>query len=47
MAWYGILVAETIDRALESAEQDQTAHMCMLILIFPLRKTSPWSQMTR
>ena len=37
-------LAETLDRALESVEQDQTARMCRLILIFTLRKFSSWSQ---
>ena len=30
------------DRAEESVEQDQTAHMCRLILIYTLCKFSPW-----
>ena len=44
MALDGILLAETIDRVSESVEQDQTAHMCRLILIHTLRKFSPWSR---
>ena len=30
------------DRAAESAEQDQTARMCMLILLYTVRKINPW-----
>ena len=44
MALDGVSLAETIDRASESVEQDQIARMCMLILIYTLRKLSPWSQ---
>ena len=40
----GVSLAETIDRASESVEQDQTARMCSLILIYTLRKFSPWSR---
>ena len=41
MALDGILPAETVDRA---SGQDQTAHICNLILIYIPRKISPWSQ---
>ena len=44
MALDGVLLAETIGRAPESVEQDQTARMCRLILIYALRKFSTWSQ---
>ena len=44
MALDGISLAETIDRASESVEQDQTARMCRLILIYNLRKSIPWSR---
>ena len=37
MALDGILLAETVKRALESVEQDQTALLCRLILIYTLR----------
>ena len=38
MILVGIFFAETNDRALESAGQDQTAHMCRLILLYTLHK---------
>ena len=44
MALDGVSLAETIDRASESVEQDQTARMCGLILVYTLRKYSPWLQ---
>ena len=44
MALDGISLEDAIDRASESVEQDQTARMCRLILIYTLRKISPWSR---
>ena len=33
MALAAVLLTEIIDRPVESAQQDQTAHMCRLILL--------------
>ena len=41
MALDGVSLAETLDRALESMEQDQIACMCRLTLIYTLCKFSP------
>ena len=38
MALEWILLAEINDRAVESAEQDQTAHMCRLTLLCTVQK---------
>ena len=38
----GILCTEIKDRPVESAEQDQTARMCSLILLYTLRKMNKW-----
>ena len=35
---------ETGDRLAESAEQDQTAHTCSLILLYTLREISLWQR---
>ena len=35
---------EMIDGAAESAQQDQTARMCSLILLYPLCKINSWSK---
>ena len=43
MALDGVSLANTIDRVSESVEQDQPARMCRLILIYTLRRYSPWS----
>ena len=40
---YGSILTEIDDRAAESAEQDQTARMCSLILLDTLRKIYPRS----
>ena len=38
----GVSSAETNERTAESAEQDQTAHMCTLILLYALRRINLW-----
>ena len=44
MAKDGVPSTETNDRIAESADQDQTAHTCSLILLWTLRKINIWSQ---
>ena len=48
-AFYRVFVMETNDRSrtLDSAEQDQAAHMYRLILICTLHKMNLWSGMAR
>ena len=46
MALCGILLRESNDRIAESAEQDQTARLCSLILLNTLRKINSWSRTT-
>ena len=43
----GLSFTESIDRISESAEQDQTARMCRLILLYSLRKMNIWSRTVR
>ena len=40
----GISLTYTNDRAAGSVEQDQTARMCSLILLYTLRKINLWSR---
>ena len=40
-------MAETDDKAAESAGQGQTARICMLILPYTLRKINHWLQKAR
>ena len=40
-------MTESKDRMVESGEQDQTARMCRLILLYTLRKVSSWSRKSR
>ena len=40
----GLSLTKTNDRTAESPEQDQTARMCSLILLYTLRKINLWSQ---
>ena len=42
MALDWILLKENNDRTAKSVEQDQTAHMCSLILLYTLHKMLPW-----
>ena len=44
MALDMVSLRESFYRAAESAEQDLTARMWRLILLYTLRKTDPWSQ---
>ena len=43
----GFYFTEIENGIVECAEQDQTAHMCRLILLSTLHKIDPWWQMTR
>ena len=43
MALNGVVLTKTHHRVAESAEQDQTAHMCRLILLHTFRKLQPCS----
>ena len=47
MALDGVSLTEIKDKAAESEaeseEQDQTAHMCSLILLYNLRQINAWS----
>ena len=43
MALNEVTLTEIRDRSAERAEQDQTARMCRLILLYSHRKTSLWS----
>ena len=36
-----VLLAEISDRTAESAEQDQTARMCRLVLLYALLRMNP------
>ena len=47
MALYEFSMTEFNDRATESAEQDQTARMCSLILHYTIRKINSWLQAAR
>ena len=38
MTWDKLVLTETNKRIAESAEQDQTTHMCRLILLYTPRK---------
>ena len=40
----GGLLSVSNDKEVESAEQDQTARMCRLILLYTLRKIIAWSR---
>ena len=40
----GNFLKEFNNKAAESAERDQTACMCSLILLYTFRKISPWSR---
>ena len=42
----GVSFTETDDRIAESADRDDTARMCSLILLYTLRKINPLSQTT-
>ena len=46
MELYGISLTKLTDRGAERAEQDQTARMYRLILIYTVRKITPSSRMT-
>ena len=39
-----ILLKEIKGRETESADQDQTARMCSLILLYPFREINAWSR---
>ena len=47
MTFNGVSSTELNNGAVESVEQDQTARMCRLMLLFTLRDVNPCSRATR